>query len=62
LPLPDLVDGAGGRLLQFEAFRPADSFRWSAAAKFGGQLGMFVERSVGSDRAPENGCEPRALR
>ncbi|MET4386688.1 hypothetical protein ABIB73_002433 [Bradyrhizobium sp. F1.4.3] len=27
---------------------------WSATAKIGGQLGMFAERSVGSNRTPEN--------
>src|SRR4051812_10158971 len=32
----------------------ADGFRWSAADKIGGQLGMFAERSVGSNRTPEH--------
>jgi hypothetical protein len=47
------VDGAIG-LLRLMAFRLAGGFRWSAAAKISGQLGMFAERSVCSDRAPEN--------
>lgn len=49
-----LVDGARGRLLRLMAFRLAGGFRWYLAAKIGGQLGMFAERSVCSDRAPEN--------
>src|SRR5207248_9728417 len=54
LPLRSLVDGAGGRLLRLWALRLAGNFRRSAAAKIGGQLGMFAERSVRSNRAPEN--------
>ena len=54
LSFRSLVDGARGRLLRLWAFRLAGGFRWSAAAKIGGQLGMFAERSVGSNRAPEN--------
>jgi hypothetical protein len=48
-----LVDWAGGRLLRLMAFRLAGGFRWSAAAKIGGLFGMFAERSVCSNRAPE---------
>jgi hypothetical protein len=54
LSFRSLVDGARGRLLRLWAFRLAGGFRWSSAAKIGGQLGMFAERSVGSNRAPEN--------
>src|SRR4051794_25281955 len=49
-----LVDRARGRLLRLSAFRLAGGFRWSTAAKIGGQLGMFAERSVGANGAPEN--------
>lgn len=51
LPFRGLVDGARGRLLRLWAFRLAGGFPWSAGAKIGGQLGMFAERSVGSNRA-----------
>lgn len=53
LPFRNLIDGARGRLLRLWAFRLAGSFRGSAAAEIGGKLGMFFERSVGPDRAPE---------
>src|SRR4030081_3501489 len=50
-----LVDGAGGTLLCLRAFQLGHRrlCRFSAA-KIGGQLGMFAEWSVGSDRAPKN--------
>src|SRR5258708_36111960 len=54
LPLRSLVNGARGRLLRLWAFRLAGGFCWSSAAKIGGQLGMFAERSVRSNRTPEN--------
>ena len=54
LSFRNLVDGARERLLRLWAFRLAGGFRWSSAAKIGGQLGMFAERSVRSNRAPEN--------
>ena len=41
------------KALRLSAFRLAGGFRWSAA-KIGGQFGMFAERSVRSNRAPEN--------
>ena len=54
LSFRSLIDGARGRLLPLWAFRLAGGFRWSSAAKIGGQLGMFAERSIRSNRAPEN--------
>src|SRR5205814_9935933 len=54
LSFRNLIDGARGRLLRLWAFRLAGGLRWSAAAKIGGKLGMFAERSIGSNRALEN--------
>ena len=54
LPFRRLVDGARGSFLLLLAFRLAGRLRRFSAAKIGGQLGMFAERSVGSNRAPEN--------
>src|SRR6185369_6947213 len=49
-----LVDEAGGRPLPLWTFRIAGGLRWFAAAKIGGQLGVFAERSVGANRSSEN--------
>jgi hypothetical protein len=54
LSFRSLVNGARGKLLRLWAFRLAGGFCWSSAAKIGGQLGIFAERSVGSNRAPQN--------
>src|SRR5258708_24729830 len=46
LSFRSLVAGARGRLFHLWAFRLPGGFRWSPAAKIGGQLGVFAERSV----------------